>query len=124
MPRLPRPLPRPARAAQPPHAALPQPPVARHRPRRQSPNKPCSLAKLRELGVLYWRLDADSHESDPRLAAIRKVRNYSYTVGRPLGAAGGSVGPLGAGGAARAARRRGRPGWPAMQLVPASGALT
>jgi hypothetical protein len=50
-------------------------------PCRQAPNKPCPLAKLRELGVLYWRLDADSHESDPRLAAIRRVRNYSYTVG-------------------------------------------
>lgn len=49
--------------------------------RRQTPNKPCSLAKLRELGVLYWKLDADNHETDPRLAAIRKVRNYSYTVG-------------------------------------------
>jgi 1,2-dihydroxy-3-keto-5-methylthiopentene dioxygenase len=39
------------------------------------------LAKLRELGVLYWKLDADNHETDPRLAAIRKVRDYSYTVG-------------------------------------------
>ena len=39
-----------------------------------------SLEKLRQLGVLYWRLDADKHETDERLAAIRKVRNYSYVV--------------------------------------------
>jgi len=47
-------------------------------PHRQSPNKPCSLEQLRELGVLYWKLDADKYEEDPRLQAIRKVRNYSY----------------------------------------------
>ncbi len=35
---------------------------------------------LRELGVLYWSLDADKYENDPRLDAIRKVHNYSYTV--------------------------------------------
>ena len=45
---------------------------------RQTPEKPASLAVLQELGVLYWRLDADKHETDPRLAAIRKIRNYSY----------------------------------------------
>lgn len=28
--------------------------------------------------MLSWQLDADRHESDPQLAAIRKVRNYSY----------------------------------------------
>jgi hypothetical protein len=48
---------------------------------RQTPNKPCPLEKLKELGVLYWKLDADNWENDPRLAAIRKVRNYSYMVG-------------------------------------------
>lgn len=47
---------------------------------RCEPNEPCSLAALSKLGVLAWRLDADSHETDPRLAAIRKVRGYSYTV--------------------------------------------
>ena len=47
---------------------------------RQDPNEPCSLAALRKLGVLAWKLDADNHETDPRLAAIRKVRNYSYVV--------------------------------------------
>ena len=45
---------------------------------RQVPPKPASLAVLQELGVLYWRLDADAHETDPKLAAIRKVRGYSY----------------------------------------------
>lgn len=48
-------------------------------PHRCEPNEPCSLAALRKLGVLAWRLDADNHETDPRLAAIRKVRGYSYT---------------------------------------------
>jgi hypothetical protein len=33
--------------------------------------------------VLAWRLDADAHERDPRLAAIRKVRGYSYVVRAP-----------------------------------------
>lgn len=47
---------------------------------RCEPNEPCFLAALRKLGVLAWRLDADSHETDPLLAAIRKVRGYSYTV--------------------------------------------
>lgn len=47
---------------------------------RLQPNEPCSLAKLRELGVLSWRLDADNYEHDPKLEAIKKVRNYSYTV--------------------------------------------
>ncbi|PNW76229.1 hypothetical protein CHLRE_12g542850v5 [Chlamydomonas reinhardtii] len=48
-------------------------------PHKLSPNQPCPLSALRDLGVLYWKLDADKHETDPRLAAIRKVYNYSYT---------------------------------------------
>lgn len=47
---------------------------------RQSPNKPCPLSTLRALGVLSWQMDADGWESDPKLAAVRKVRNYSYMV--------------------------------------------
>eukprot|EP00877_Chromochloris_zofingiensis_P003123 jgi/Chrzof1/12811/Cz07g08110.t1 len=47
-------------------------------PHRQTPNKPCSVSQLRDLGVLSWRLDADAYEHDPKLDAIRKVRNYSY----------------------------------------------
>lgn len=48
-------------------------------PHKQSPNKPCPLSALRKLGVLSWKLDADAHETDPKLAAVRKVRGYSYT---------------------------------------------
>lgn len=47
---------------------------------RRTPNEPVSLAKLRELGVLSWHLDADNHKTDPKLAAIRKVRGYTYEV--------------------------------------------
>lgn len=47
-------------------------------PIRQVPAKPAGLEVLQALGVLYWRLDAGAHETDPRLAAIRKVRGYSY----------------------------------------------
>ena len=48
--------------------------------RRLVPNKPASPETLAKLGVLYWKLDADKHEMDPKLAAIRKVRGYSYIV--------------------------------------------
>lgn len=47
---------------------------------RCEPNEPAALSKLAQLGVLYWQLDADLHETDPKLAAIRKVYNYSYMV--------------------------------------------
>jgi 1,2-dihydroxy-3-keto-5-methylthiopentene dioxygenase len=47
-------------------------------PHRRTPNEPCSAATLRHLGVLCWHLDADAYPNDPKLAAIRKVRNYSY----------------------------------------------
>eukprot|EP00850_Spirogloea_muscicola_P020342 SM000213S06807 [mRNA] locus=s213:84456:86608:+ [translate_table: standard] len=45
---------------------------------RLSPNQPVSSNKLDDLGVLQWRLDADQWESDPKLAAIREERGYSY----------------------------------------------
>ncbi|KAG2484248.1 hypothetical protein HYH03_016893 [Edaphochlamys debaryana] len=45
---------------------------------RLDPNEPCTLAKLREMGVTYWSLDADNWETDPKLAAIRKVHGMSY----------------------------------------------
>ena len=48
---------------------------------RKDKDEPVSLKKLRDLGVLYWKLDADAHETDPKLAAIRKERGYSYQVG-------------------------------------------
>jgi hypothetical protein len=47
---------------------------------RLEPNQPCSLAALHELGVLTWKLNADIYENDPKLNAIRNVRNYSYMV--------------------------------------------
>ncbi|KAK9801956.1 hypothetical protein WJX73_010876 [Symbiochloris irregularis] len=47
-------------------------------PHRYEPNQPASPEKLRDLGVLYWKLDPDQHESDPKLEAIRKKRGYSY----------------------------------------------
>jgi 1,2-dihydroxy-3-keto-5-methylthiopentene dioxygenase len=63
------------------------------RPRRLTPNQPCPPEKLRELGVLSWKLDPAVHDTDPQLAAIRKVRNYSYTVSCccTQAAAGGSM---------------------------------
>lgn len=48
-------------------------------PHKQTPNKPATLAALHQLGVKTWKLDADAWETDPKLAAVRKVRNYSYT---------------------------------------------
>ena len=47
---------------------------------RRTPDEAVPLSQLRDLGVLYWRLDADAHESDPKLQAIREVRGYSYQV--------------------------------------------
>ena len=47
---------------------------------RCNPNKPASAEQLRKLGVLSWQLDADNHEDDPKLKAIRDDRNYSYQV--------------------------------------------
>ena len=38
----------------------------------------CSFEKLRELGVLCWKLDADKYETDPKLQAIRDARGYDY----------------------------------------------
>ncbi len=51
-----------------------------HQLHRRNPNEPVSLAKLRQLGVVSWNLDADNHKTDPKLAAIRKVRGYTYEV--------------------------------------------
>jgi len=47
---------------------------------RCKPNRPASIADIRELGVLSWQLDADNHENDRTLKAIRADRNYSYQV--------------------------------------------
>lgn len=59
-------------------------PTPHARPRRRTPNEPATPQRLADLGVLYWKLDADAfaedYQRDPKLAAIRKARNYSYTV--------------------------------------------
>lgn len=47
-------------------------------PHRREPNKRVPVALLAELGVLAWTLNADNYASDERLAAIRKVRGFSY----------------------------------------------
>ncbi|EFN58452.1 hypothetical protein CHLNCDRAFT_48525 [Chlorella variabilis] len=48
-------------------------------PHRLDPNQPCPAAVLHSLGVRVWALDADAYaDGDPRLAAIRKARGYSY----------------------------------------------
>lgn len=38
-----------------------------------------SLEQLKELGVLYWKLDADNYEGDPVLEEIRSERGYNYS---------------------------------------------
>ena len=35
---------------------------------------------LAELGVLYWKLDADNWQTDPELKKIRQDRGYTYEV--------------------------------------------
>ncbi|CAG9461777.1 unnamed protein product [Pedinophyceae sp. YPF-701] len=47
-------------------------------PHRLTPNKPCPPETLRDLGVLFWRLDADDYENDQLYQTIRKVRGYDY----------------------------------------------
>ena len=38
------------------------------------------LSVLAELGVLYWKLDADNWQTDPELKQIRQDRGYTYEV--------------------------------------------
>ena len=52
--------------------------VDQREPHRLVPNEPVSGETLRALGVVYWKLDADSHEDDPELEEIRKARGYNY----------------------------------------------
>lgn len=47
-------------------------------PHKQDPNIECTTARLAELGVLHWTLDADKFEGDPELEKIRQERGYSY----------------------------------------------
>ncbi|XP_001381344.1 acireductone dioxygenase [Monodelphis domestica] len=48
------------------------------RPHRLEPERPVSLAHLQQLGVFYWKLDADKYEDDPELEKIRKERKYCW----------------------------------------------
>lgn len=45
---------------------------------RRTPNEPVSVEELRQLGVLSWHFDSDDFQNDPKLAAIRAARGYSY----------------------------------------------
>ena len=58
---------------------------------RQEPNVPVSVAQLKELGICYWKLDADAYTYpvkavpwdptdavDPKLSQLRDDRGYSY----------------------------------------------
>mmetsp|Transcript_7916 Transcript_7916/g.19695 ORF Transcript_7916/g.19695 Transcript_7916/m.19695 type:complete len:245 (+) Transcript_7916:223-957(+) len=58
---------------------------------RLTPNKPASIEVLRDLGIAYWKMDAETYSypakaipwdpkdaTDPKLKAIRDIRGYSY----------------------------------------------
>jgi len=58
---------------------------------QQEPNVPVSVAQMRELGIHYWKMDAESYTyptksvpwdpkdaTDPKLQALRDDRGYSY----------------------------------------------
>ena len=58
---------------------------------RLEPNQPADVEALRKLGIQYWKMDAEAYEYpvkavpwdpsdavDPKLAALRDDRGYSY----------------------------------------------
>ncbi|XP_068644168.1 acireductone dioxygenase 1 [Aristolochia californica] len=47
-------------------------------PHHRDPNEYVPLAKLAELGVLYWRLDPKNYENDEELQKIRDAKGYNY----------------------------------------------
>jgi len=60
-------------------------------PNRQEPNVPVSVNDLRDIGIAYWKFDADAYTYpvkavpwdpndavDPKLAQLRDDRGYSY----------------------------------------------
>lgn len=60
-------------------------------PNRCSPNIPVGVPGLKDIGISFWKLDADSYEYpvkavpwdpkdalDPKLKALRDARGYSY----------------------------------------------
>ncbi|KAI2654742.1 1,2-dihydroxy-3-keto-5-methylthiopentene dioxygenase [Labeo rohita] len=47
-------------------------------PHRLNPNQPVTLQQLEQIGVYYWKLNADIYENDPELQKIREEKGYSY----------------------------------------------
>ena len=60
---------------------------------RLTPNKPCTVETLKELGIAYWKMDAEKYSypakaipwdpkdaTDPRLKAIRDARKYKQNI--------------------------------------------
>ena len=61
------------------------------KPNKLEPNVPVTAAQMKELGISYWKMDADAFEypiksvpwdpkdaMDPKLKALRDARGYSY----------------------------------------------
>ncbi|XP_037661972.1 1,2-dihydroxy-3-keto-5-methylthiopentene dioxygenase-like [Choloepus didactylus] len=53
-------------------------PEDQRKPHRLESGRPVDLELLGQLGVFYWKLDADKYENDPELEKIRRERNYSW----------------------------------------------
>ncbi|MCJ8736643.1 hypothetical protein PDJAM_G00014910 [Pangasius djambal] len=47
-------------------------------PHKLHPNQPVSVQELQDIGVWYWKLNADIYENDPELQKIREEKGYSY----------------------------------------------
>ncbi|XP_016111955.1 acireductone dioxygenase [Sinocyclocheilus grahami] len=47
-------------------------------PHRLKPNQPVTLRQLEQIGVDYWKLNADIYENDPELQKIREEKGFSY----------------------------------------------
>ncbi|KAF4084301.1 hypothetical protein AMELA_G00126970 [Ameiurus melas] len=47
-------------------------------PHKLHPNHPVSLQELQDVGVWYWKLNADIYENDSELQKIREEKGYSY----------------------------------------------
>ncbi|KAG2468630.1 1,2-dihydroxy-3-keto-5-methylthiopentene dioxygenase [Polypterus senegalus] len=48
-------------------------------PHQLEPNQTVTLERLKKLGVLYWKLNADIYETDPELAKLREEKGYSFS---------------------------------------------
>lgn len=67
-------------------------PVDQRDPQRRSPNQPVSPAALRDLGVLVWKVPPGTPSGEARLAAIKEVRGYNYSVRKWMRERGGRRG--------------------------------